>query len=295
MAMVMVARDKGMFEAEGLDVELQDFTAGKFALQAFLGGSLDFAVSGEVPVTLATLQGNRLAVVTQVVGRTINEVRIVARRDGTASSDANAYAYFHAKKRKLATSFGGGPEFFTYNFLRKYGLTENSVDVIPLRPEEMPAALASRSVDAISIFDPFAFIAERQHGADGVTFRAGDLYSELYVLVARPRDLDERRQTIVAILRALLKAHQMIQTDPAGAQAIVVKYTALQPEVVAGVWANFVFAPALDHVLTEYMNAEAHWAQEKGDVAPKALLPDMRQVIHEGPLRSVAPGAVRLP
>ena len=30
MALVMVARDKGLFQAQGLDVELKEFTAGKF-------------------------------------------------------------------------------------------------------------------------------------------------------------------------------------------------------------------------------------------------------------------------
>src|SRR3989339_123978 len=57
MTLVMVAEDKGFFDRAGIDVELKEFTAGKFALQAFLGGSLDLAVSGEVPVTLSTLQG----------------------------------------------------------------------------------------------------------------------------------------------------------------------------------------------------------------------------------------------
>ena len=35
MTLVMVAKDRGFFEREKLDVELKEFTAGKFALQAF--------------------------------------------------------------------------------------------------------------------------------------------------------------------------------------------------------------------------------------------------------------------
>ena len=90
MALVMVAKDKQFFDQEGIDVELKEFTAGKFALQAFLGGSLDFAVAGEVPVTLATLQGSKFFVLSQVVEKTTNEVRVVARRDGNIS-DATTY------------------------------------------------------------------------------------------------------------------------------------------------------------------------------------------------------------
>jgi ABC-type nitrate/sulfonate/bicarbonate transport system substrate-binding protein len=116
MTLVMVAEDGGFFDRAGVDVEIKEFTAGKFALQAFLGGSLDIAISGEVPVTLSTLQGNKFRVIAQVVERTINEVRVVARREAGLDTPET---YFGAKKRKLATSFGGGPEFFTYNFLLK--------------------------------------------------------------------------------------------------------------------------------------------------------------------------------
>src|SRR5262249_44904331 len=117
MTLLMVAKDEGFFSQQALDVDLKEFTAGKFALQAFLGGSIDFAVSGEVPVCLAALQGNQIRVVAQVVEKTVNEVRVVALKDEQASDPGNAGAYFKRKKRKLATSFGGGPEFFTYNFL----------------------------------------------------------------------------------------------------------------------------------------------------------------------------------
>jgi NitT/TauT family transport system substrate-binding protein len=67
MTLVMVAEDKGFFDKAGVDVEIKEFTAGKFALQAFLGGSLDIAISGEVPVTLSSLQGNKFRVLAQVV------------------------------------------------------------------------------------------------------------------------------------------------------------------------------------------------------------------------------------
>ena len=176
MALMMVAKDKGFFDQENLDVELKEFTAGKFALQAFLGGSLDFAVAGEVPVTLATLQGSKFYVLSQVVEKTTNEVRVVARKEEGVTDPAS---YFKKKKRKLATSFGGGPEFYTYNFLKKYGINENEVEIVSQTPQDMPAALSNGSVDAISIFDPFAFIAEKQGGDKVITFSDADLYSEL--------------------------------------------------------------------------------------------------------------------
>jgi ABC-type nitrate/sulfonate/bicarbonate transport system substrate-binding protein len=292
MALVMVAKEKQFFDQEGVDVELKEFTAGKFALQAFLGGSLDFAVAGEVPVTLATLQGSDFYVLTQVVERTKNEVRVVARRDDTA---ADAASYFKKKRRKLATSFGGGPEFFTYNFLKKHGIAESEVEVISQKPEDMPAALANGSVDAVSIFDPFAFIAERQMGDKGVTFADADIYSELYVITASKETVAKNSDSAEKLLRALVKAEQFIKDNPEESKAIVAKYTKLDRNVIDGIWNNFVFAAALNHLLLDYQNQQATWAKEKGTVPASTATPDFRQKVYADLLRRVKPEAVQLP
>lgn len=292
MALVMVAKDKGCFDEAGVDVELKGFTAGKFALQSFLGGSLDFAVAGEVPTTLATIQGNKLAVVSQVVDRTIKEVRVVARRDGSLTDPK---AYFHAKKRRLATSIGGGPEFFTYNFLKKHSIGPAQVTIVSQQPGDMPASVVGGSVDAIAIFDPFAYIAEQKLGATGVTFADPDLYSELYVLVVKPSDVANRRQIVDSVLRGLVKAEALIRQDPAGAKQIVVNYTKLDRAVVDGIWGNFVYAPALNKQLVSYMTAQAAWAKEKGDMPRTAAVPDFRrEVINSEPLKTIRPEAVQL-
>ena len=292
MALIMVAKDRGCFDKVGIDVELKEFTAGKFALQAFLGGSIDFAVAGEVPVTLANLQGNRVHVVSQVVEKTITEVRVVAKRDGNLNTPQ---AYFRAKKRKLATSIGGGPEFFTYSFLKKYGIAPNQVNIVGLKPGDMPAALTSDTVDAVAIFDPMAYIAQRQMGATGIVFADKSIYSELYVLTARPEDLKTRPKTIEMIIRGLVMAQDIIRRDPKGAKAIVAKYTKLEEDVIDGIWQNFVFAPALTRQLTEYMTAEAQWAKGKGDVSASTQIPNFRRdIIFPDILKRVKSDAVKL-
>src|SRR3989338_5228322 len=176
---LMVAKEKGFFEKEGLNVELEGFTAGKFALQAFLAGSLDLAASGEIPVMLSSMQGNNFYVITQVSKGQKNEVRVVAAKEAGLDTPES---YFSAKKRKLATSFGGGPEFYTYNFLKFYNIT--NVELVSQKPEDMPVSLASGSVDAIAIFEPFAFFAEHKLGDNVISFGNENLYTEFYILSA---------------------------------------------------------------------------------------------------------------
>jgi NitT/TauT family transport system substrate-binding protein len=291
MALVMIAQDEAMFDQEGLDVEIKEFTAGKFALQSFFSGAVDFAVSGEVPVALATLQGNQTRVVTQVVERTVNEVRLVALRDRSAGDPRK---YFLGTKRKLATSFGGGPEFFTYAFLQKNGIPPADVTIISQKPEDMPAALATGSVDAIAVFDPFAFIAEKQVGSRGITFADQSLYSELYVLNARPEQVERNPEVITALIRALLHAADLAAADPRKARDIVQRHTKLDPAVIDGIWGNFVFKPALTRELLAYWGQEATWAKAGGKLTPATPIPDFRKIIEPRFLQALAPGSVHM-
>lgn len=291
MTLVMVAKDKGFFDAQGLNVELKQFTAGKFALQAFLSHSIDFAVAGEVPVGLASLQGNQLRIVSQVVASTTNEVRVVALKDGTLT---DPQSYFKTKKRKIATSFGGGPEFYTYNFLKKYEIGKDQVEIISQTPADMPAALETGSIDAISIFDPFAYIAEKKLGDKGITFSDPSLYSELYVLCAQPDQVKEQPQVITSIVKALSAAADFVEKDPAAAQSIMEQYTKLDPSVVAGIWNNYLFKPVLGQNLLDDLNAEAAWAKDTGKVTPDTKVPDYRQIIDSSFLESVSPTGVQL-
>jgi NitT/TauT family transport system substrate-binding protein len=294
MMLLMVAKDEGFFEQQGLDVELKQFTAGKFALQAFFAGSVDYAVSGDVPICLAALGGNRGVVVTQVVERTINEVRIVARKDNSTDYSSDPASFFKAKKRKLATSFGGGPEFFTYDFLQHYKVAPSQVELLSQRPEDMPASLASKSVDAVSIFDPFAYIAEQQLGNEAMTFRAPDLYSELYVLVAHPKQVDQDAATIQGLLRALKQAEIFAANHSEEAKQTVQKYTKLDRRTIDGIWGSFSFRIALTPGLISDWNAEARWAKATGKVTPQSEVPDFSGYIDPRFLQVVDPGSVKL-
>ncbi len=291
MALVMVAQDKGFFQQQGLQVELKEFTAGKFALQAFLAGAVDFAVAGEVPVALATLQGNPVRVVTQVVERTHNEVRVVALRDRDSTDPG---AYFRARKRKLATSFGGGPEFFTYTFLRHYNIRPDQVEIISQKPEDMPAALATGSVDAVAIFEPFAYFAEHRSTRGVMSFPDAGVYSELYVLTAGPKQVDAKAREIAGMIRALAAAGDFIESHAAEAQAIVERYTKLDSETVRAVWPSFVFRPALTPELLRVWAQEADWAQATGKTQPGTPTPDFRTVIESRFLSDVRPTAVTI-
>src|SRR3989344_7728992 len=81
IGLVKVAVDKDFFKEEGIKVEVKEFTGGKFALLALIGGSLDLVTPAELPVTLATLNGEKLSVLAEV-NETAGGFPMILRKEG---------------------------------------------------------------------------------------------------------------------------------------------------------------------------------------------------------------------
>ncbi|MBU0635752.1 ABC transporter substrate-binding protein [Candidatus Micrarchaeota archaeon] len=261
-AIVLVAAEKGFFAQNGLDVKLEDFTAGKFALQAFLSGSVDLAVAGDVPIVLATMQGNDFYVLVQTVEST-QENPVIVLDDFIEGPKE----YFLKTKRKLTTSIGGTPEFYTYNFLKYYEIPEDQVEIIAQKPEEMVAAFVASSVDAMSIFEPYPTLSEDLLPGKTKRFEIpSKVYSPLYVLAANKVWVDKNPEKAVDLLNALVLAEKFIEKNPAESQKIVAQKTKFSEELIRSIWSQYTIKAVITERLLEYWNAEAVWAIETGKV-----------------------------
>jgi ABC-type nitrate/sulfonate/bicarbonate transport system substrate-binding protein len=272
-ALVFIAKSMNLFDTSLVDVEIVEFSAGKLALQALLGkaGDLDVAVSAETPVTLALLSGaSQLRILTGVVDAR-NECRVVVRKDGELLTPE---LYF-SKPRKLATSQGGSPEWLTYNFIERYKLDRSRLEILAMLPENMPIALKEGSIDGISIFDPYARIAEQDLGERGMTFLNADA-SSFYVLSTTQTVLDKKRAGIMALLTGLRAAQEVVRKDASKSKQLVLDQTKLDLALIEATWSNYSFQVGLTPAFFETCDRQARWAIETGKYPPTTTIPDFR-------------------
>jgi ABC-type nitrate/sulfonate/bicarbonate transport system substrate-binding protein len=236
-------------------------------------------VAGDVPTGLALLQGQRFVVVGEVLKGSHDAIRMVVRHDGGCDG-LTAEKYFTDQHRTIATSFGGGPQYFTHLFLTSNNISENDVTLKSLKPDEMPNAIYGKSVDAIAIFDPAASQAEQDRSYGHCTFPDPGVYREHYVIVVRDGALrpvlDERLKGFVA---ALQDAAQFAAQQPAEAQKIVSAATGLNPQQIAMMWDKFAFGVTLDADLPRLWRAEADWQRTQWPTTAEFAHPDYGRVI----------------
>lgn len=289
LGLVKVAADKNFFKDEGLNVEIKEFTGGKFALQALVGGSLDLATAAEFPVTLATLNGEKLSILSQV-----NETKGFSMLLGKEGESFDAEKYF-TKKRKIATSVGASPEFFASEFFKKYSINSSQYEIVSMKPEDTPIALANGSVDGIAIYEPFASFAKKQAGAENVfEIKAPELYSERIALIAKPDWVSQHQNEIDKLLGALNKAEKFVRSNPEESQTIVSSFTKLEPETLRSIWSTFTLELRLSAQLLPTMEKEAQWAKETGKAPKETATPNFRDIIFDAPLKKLSPSAVEL-
>ncbi len=290
MALVKVGLDKNFFESEGIKVEVSEFTAGKLALQALIGGSLDLITAAELPVTLAVMNGEKLAILTEV-NETVGGFPMTLRKDGDVF---DALTYF-SKKRKIATLVGGGPEFFTADFFKKYDVKPSQYEIISMQAPDMPIALAQGNVDGIAIFEPWAHFAVEQTGKDKIfSIKSDDLYAETMILVGKTEWVSQNAETIKKFLKALKKSETFIKSYPEEAMDIMSSFTKLDKETLKSVWPTFSLSLGLDKKLVPIMERETQWAKDTGKVPKETATPNFREFIFDAPLKKIAPYAVEL-
>jgi len=286
-AATIVAYRKGYFSKRGLDVDVRRFPSGKLALDAVLGGGANFATVAETPVVFAGF-ANLPAVVLATISYSSDSCKVAARKDLGVGGPSGL------KGKKVATAVGTSAEFFMEAFLKGNGLSRSDVEVVTLKPEDMPSALSRGDIAAFFIWEPYIYVASKLLGDRLVVFSGQQFYTETFNL-ATTREYAERNPAVVkSVLEALIDAEGHIKSDPADAIATVADQIGMDQAVLQGIWPAYNIGVVLDQFLIKYMQAEADWAVKSQKVKAGSGIPDFYKMIYPEPLRHLKPEAVKI-
>ena len=212
-----VALDAGEFKKAGLEVDPVMISGGSKSMQALLSGGLDFAhVSGGVSVQ-ANLSGADVTILATAANSMSAGV--------IAAKDVKSYQDLRGKKIGIA-SFGGNNDIGLRFAFKKNNINPDKDETfLQLGGERNRlTALERGAISATIMSPPGLFVAEAQGYS-----RLGDLntmgmrYPELSI-VARKRDLRERRDQVRRYLRAYLESVRVMKTNRELTVRVIEKY-----------------------------------------------------------------------
>jgi NitT/TauT family transport system substrate-binding protein len=153
-----IGAEKGYFEEQGLQVELQSFNSGSFMVPVLSTGDLDVG-AGENGTALFNAIDQDLDI--RVVSGMLSQpqgyafVPFLVRKDLFDSGEITSPADLKGKKVAVNVERGNG-EYTLVAVLERGGLTLDDVEIVTLPFPEMPPAFTNQAIDAAVLPYPLA-------------------------------------------------------------------------------------------------------------------------------------------
>ena len=210
----MLAKAKGYFAEEGLDVEILDIKGGgSQAASALIGGSVDFSANAIDHAIKASTRGKALIAVHSHVRLPVMGLVVANKYRGEIKSIADL------RGRPVGVTSPGSQTHMVLGFLlAKSGLKADEVKIGGAGGNTMPLALEKDSVHAGMMVDPFftAFLKQGKGYAlvDMFTTRGtleamgGEVQGT--TLLTRPDVIAKRPAIVQKMVNALVRANKLI-------------------------------------------------------------------------------------
>jgi len=210
----MLAKSKGFFTEEGLDVEILDIKGGgSQAASALIGGSVDFSANAIDHAIKAKVQKKDLIAVHSHVRLPVMGVVVANKYKGEIKSLADL------KGRPIGVTSPGSQTHMVLGYLlAKSGVKADDVKIIGAGGSTMPLAIEKDSVHAGMMVDPFftAFLKQGKGYAlvdmfttkGTVAAMGGEVQGT--TLLTRPEVIARRPATVQKMVNALVRANKLI-------------------------------------------------------------------------------------
>ncbi|MDF1790790.1 MAG: NrtA/SsuA/CpmA family ABC transporter substrate-binding protein [Thalassobaculaceae bacterium] len=282
--LVWIAKDLGIFEANGVEVEVRHLSSGVEALDTVQNGEVDLGASSEFAFISRAIHDPSLCIFATIsASRTI---RLLSRADRVGPRTDEL------RGKRIGVTFGAASRFFLWQYLTLAGISENEVVLVDLSPAQVTEAMVTGTVDAGIVWEPHVTNIRKQVDV-GLVEYADQSDQHYYFTLQGKCDLAERKpDALRRVLKSLVDAERRSIEAAAEARAAFAQRFGLSEEEAERIWNLHTLSVSLSQDLLFLMELETKWRASSG-LDPNSSI-DSLERIEAGPLSDVAPNAVQI-
>ena len=282
----LIARDEGMFAAEGVNVTLSVYGDGKLAMDALLSGACQFAIVGEPPLVKQSFERDDFVILATTL-TSENATKVLARRDRGIASPPDL------KGKTIGVRKGTISHHFLDILLKKYGIRQGDVTLRFMELKEMPAALTAGEIDAYSSSDIYYLQGLQLLGDRVVTLSEPGLCYNAASLVAKRDYVASHGETARKVVKALIAARTWTAAHPRETEQRVAAANRLSLADVATIMREQRHDVILEQPFILSLEDHARWLVGNGAVQSRAI-PNYLHFVDPAPLAAVQPSAMTI-
>lgn len=158
-----VAQEQGLFEKNGVDVELKWFDSYTDSINALSSGAID-ANSQTLNDTLSAVSGGAQLKVVLVNDNSTGNDQIIAREGINSVADLRG--------KKVAVEEGTVDHYLLLLALEEANLKQEDIELVPMLTDAAATAFVNGEVDAVGVFAPFTSTALTLPGSQAIATSA---------------------------------------------------------------------------------------------------------------------------
>ena len=276
--LVWLAHDRGYFKDEGLDVDVKRFQSGLASADALINGDAELSTTSDSAFVSRSLKHPDLRILAAI--STIEVSRLVGRRD------RNVIAAKDLAARRIGVTVGSTGEFLLGRYLTLNGLSLSDVEIVNMKPAAIEAALVSGEIDAGLTWVPYIYRAEAALGQNAVRLPDQEGQFFYFLLLGKADWIKSNAETTRAVLRALLRAEQLVIDQGDVAKRHIADMFNHDPTYMDHLWPLHSLRVSLPRDLLFFMEEQARWRIRKGLTMRKSV-PNYLELIDTKPLRAL--------
>lgn len=231
-APLFILDQEGWAKEAGITLKLTRFESGPHAIQAMAAGQIDLLYAGVAPVLVARSKGADLS----VIANSAVEEMVVAARGAFAKSvgatptaeSLKKFATETGRKAKFGTQPPGSvPDTVLKHWLFKVIKADpNDIELVPMGIEKTQQALLAGALDAATIREPTVTVTRQMDPNVALLATGAQMFPDQpgTVVAARAEVLKKNPDAIKALIKAHVRAVDLIAKDPARAAKLSNEY-----------------------------------------------------------------------
>jgi len=242
-----LARDKGFFEEQGVDVALTVLTGVAERNSALRSGKLD-ALAAPVDYFVLSAGNGVAATIVMAIDESVGGDGIIAKESIKSFADL--------KGRKVAAQKGLPSDFFLRVLLQQNGMDVGDIEYIDMETAQAGAAFLAGDLDAAVVWEPWLTRAKEQ--GNGHILASTRDYRDLIVdcLAFSPNLIRQKPDDVQRIVNSILKAIDYAKAHPIEASEIMATYFEVEPAKYRAIVSGVEFADLKRN--REYLGTSDH-------------------------------------
>lgn len=286
-----IAKEKGFFRDQGLEVELIHNASGKESLMGLFREEVDIAHVAETPIVY-TLFDSSYSEVNPVPSFQIfadmiyaDEIqKITGRKDHDITEPQDIIG------KKIAIFEDTQLDYYLDSFLLEHQIPKDSITLINLAPINHLEAIKEGEVDISVNWEPYASNILLELGENGITLETRLTYSTLWMATTLDSYAKQHPEVLMAYLKALKKAQSYIKKHPAEAQKLLSNKIDVPLPVVENLWPKIDFELSLSERMLILLEDQSRWLKHKNLSDTTNI--NFMDFINFSPMREVYPNGI---